>query len=349
MSLVGVYQFVRDGILNLQLQKEHRQRVRTLSPKNVLTREQEAAVREFYAPYGKVDLGAHNFYTDKTGEFHVDYLPDDFYYCYVDQFYDDWREVRYADNKCFYRRMFTGVRQPQELASRVGGFWYTGDYQRISREALHGLLSQEPEIVMKKALGSEGGRGVYFVSGDQWQDVEKKIPCDIVIQRPFRQHPAMAAINSSSVNTIRILSLLTQEGAKVYSAILRMGVGGSRVDNASSGGITCGITEEGKLRKYAYTASGIRYESHGDSGLVFEGYALPGYGKCVEAVKRLHEQVSRFRLVSWDFSVDPDGEPVLIEANLSYGQLDFHQLNNGPLFKEDTHKILQEVFAKKKK
>lgn len=53
-----------------------------------------------------------------------------------------------------------------------------------------------------------------------------------------------------------------------------------------------------------------------------------------------------FRLISWDFAVDIDHEPVMIEANLRYGELDFHQLNNGPLFGKDTRKILDEVFGK---
>ena len=61
----------------------------------------------------------------------------------------------------------------------------------------------------------------------------------------------------------------------------------------------------------------------------------------------LHAQMPRFRLVSWDFAIDPDGEPVLIEANLHYGELDFHQINNGPIFGEDTEKILKEVFNKR--
>lgn len=348
MSLIQKLQHIRDKFLILRLQREHRQGVKTLSPNYVLTKEQEEAVRHYYAPYAKVDLSAHNFYTEKTGQFCVDYMPDDLYFCYIDQFYNDWREVRYADNKCFYRRMFTGVQQPQELASRINGFWYTGDFNRITRQELNALLEQEPEIVVKKALESEGGRGVYFIKGNQLETVEKNIIDDIVIQRPIRQHPALSAINSTSVNTIRLMSLLTEEGAKIYSGILRMGIHGARVDNASSGGITCGISWDGKLKKYAYTASGIRYEKHMDSGVVFDGYEIPGFAKCMDAVKQLHVQVPRFRLVSWDFSIDEQGEPLLVEANLHYGQLDFHQLNNGPIFGEDTHKILQEVFGQKK-
>jgi len=91
----------------------------------------------------------------------------------------------------------------------------------------------------------------------------------------------------------------------------------------------------------------VSIEKHPDSGLIFEGYEVPGYQKCRDAVPMLHAQMPRFRLVSWDFAIDPDGEPVLIEANLHYGELDFHQINNGPIFGEDTEKILKEVFNKR--
>lgn len=43
--------------------------------------------------------------------------------------------------------------------------------------------------------------------------------------------------------------------------------------------------------------------------------------------------------------MDNNDEPMLIEANLCDGELDFHQLNNGPLFGVDTEEILSEVFS----
>ena len=40
-------------------------------------------------------------------------------------------------------------------------------------------------------------------------------------------------------------------------------------------------------------------------------------------------------------SVDVNGEPVLIEANLHNGGINFHQMNNGPVFKEYIDYFLQ--------
>lgn len=44
------------------------------------------------------------------------------------------------------------------------------------------------------------------------------------------------------------------------------------------------------------------------------------------------------------FYLNACNEPVLIEANLCSGELDFHQLNNGPIFGDETKEILMEVF-----
>lgn len=333
-----------DQYLVRQRVKHLRQTAKEKASGYHLTKEQESAIQAIYGPYTDVDCSSHNFYSEKTGQFYANYMPDDIHYGYIDPYFNDWREVMYADNKCFYSRMFLGIRQPEALALRSKGMWYTGDFRLLTPEQLRQILASEPEIVVKKAMGSEGGKGVFFVKGSELDSVVSKIRDDIVIQRPLVQHERISAINPTSVNTIRLISLLSQEGVKVYSAILRIGVGGARVDNASSGGITCGITPDGKLKQYAYKITGQRFTQHMDTGLVFADYQLPGFQKCMEAVPALHMQIPRFRLVSWDFAIDTDGEPVLVEANLHYGQIDFHQLNNGPLFGEDTEKILKEVF-----
>lgn len=38
------------------------------------------------------------------------------------------------------------------------------------------------------------------------------------------------------------------------------------------------------------------------------------------------------------------GESIFIEANLCKGSVEIHEFNNGPLFGEDTKKILDEVY-----
>ena len=72
---------------------------------------------------------------------------------------------------------------------------------------------------------------------------------------------------------------------------------------------------------------------------------IPNFEKIKELVTQQAKLVPHFRLVSWDIALNEYDLPILIEANLHFGEIDFHQLNNGPLFGDDTKEILKEVFS----
>ena len=168
---------------------------------------------------------------------------------------------------------------------------------------------------------------------------------DIVVQEPISQSNELSRLNPSSVNTIRCLTLLKKDGtAKLYSTCLRMGVGDTKVDNASSGGCVVGVKEDGTLNEFASTPQGKRFKAHPFTGLDFSTVTIPNFSRIKELVLGEATKLSYFRLVSWDIALNKQNEPVLIEANLCSGELDFHQLNNGPLFGDDTEEILNEVF-----
>ena len=67
--------------------------------------------------------------------------------------------------------------------------------------------------------------------------------------------------------------------------------------------------------------------------------------KILDTIKTIHPHFPHFRQISWDFAIDENEEPVFVEMNLCNGELDFHQLNNGPLYGDDTDIILGEVFG----
>ena len=222
------------------------------------------------------------------------------------------------------------------------------------RIPLWGGVEHYKELVVKKATDSFGGHGVSFISQqkgsiyEQLKEIDAEIAGDIVIQAPILQHPDMAKLHKESINTIRAFSFLTKQGdVKIYSVIVRIGVGSSRVDNASSGGITCGVEKDGSIKPVAFTPKGDRFTEHPTTGFHFEQVKIPNYSNVLETIRKLHTQIPHFRFASWDIAIDQEGDPVLIEVNLRAGELDFHQLNNGPIFGEDTKTVLNEVFGQK--
>lgn len=320
--------------------------------KQLLTQEQKADVKAYYKPFCTTTTLFHSFYTEKTGEFCVNYIPDDVHSCKIDPYFNNWEEAEYVDNKCMYSNLFRNVTHAKNILWRSNGLWFNGNSAPLSRAEVNAVLSEHSAVFLKVATSSHGGKGVFYITGEnKEEDFWKRsssISNDLVVQEPIVQNKQLSRINSSSVNTIRALSVLHESGVKIYSCILRMGINGAKVDNASSGGITCGIDSNGKLKKYAYTSSGTRFEEHPNSKISFEGFEIPSFEKLQELIPQLHCQIPHFRMVSWDIAIQEDGEPVLVEANLCNGELDFHQLNNGPLFGDDTQKILCEVFGKTK-
>lgn len=327
-----------------------------VTPRFSLSKEQLRQVQDFWKPYGKFSTAFHRFYAEKTGDFSPEYLPTDIYLNVVDEYFNNRQESQVLDNKCYYPMLFNAadIRQPKTVALRMNGFWYDENMTMIDGDTLREILNQHAVVFVKKATRSCGGKGVLYIdsaAGELYLQVmegTKSWQEDIMIQLPVKQHELISAINESSVNTFRIISLLTNEGVKIYTISLRMGMAGVRVDNASGGGVACGVTEDGCLKKYAYRISGERFLKHPTSDLVFEGYKLPGVESVKRMVEKAHKMVPHFRLVTWDIAVDESGEAVLIEANFAKGGIEFPQLTNGPLFGEDTKKIMDEVLGKNK-
>ncbi len=327
-----------------------------LGDQRVLTKTQIKEIQDFYKNYTETDLVFHEFYTQKTGLFFKNYIPDNIYYCKVDPFFNDWKAASFLDNKCYYDNWyFKGINMPKTLAKCINGMWMTlqdDEFCFVSKEQACALISQY-DCFIKQATLSVGGHGVHKInkgsSVDEIAKILNSLGNDIVVQRAIVQSEEMCRLNPTSVNTVRVLSFLDKDGTvKVYSVIVRMGINNSFVDNASSGGITCGVEQDGRLKPIAYAANGTKYDCHPTTGLKFNDVVIPNYSKLTSLAKKLHKDFPHFRLLSWDFAIDKNDEPLLIEVNLCYGELDFHQLNNGPLFGEDTNKILDEVFKKTK-
>ena len=350
LNFRNLYDTVFVGIRRVHMKKLVRHLKKSQTDKDVLTKEMKKEAKAFWSNYKPVPLIYHNFYTEKFGEFHSEFIPDEIYYNYIQPHFNNYRLAKALDNKCYYSKMFAGIQQPGIVAYRLNGFWYSGDHElRNSVDDVFGLVIKENEVFIKRATDSGGGHGVKYLNCqgltmDVFSSSINEFAGDIAIQIGIKQHESLAKINPSSVNTIRLITLLQREKTILLSAILRMGVGDSKVDNSSSGGMTIGISDEGKLKKKACAEKRRFEEKHPTSGVIFDGYKIPSFDAAVELVKKASRMVPHFRMVAWDVAILEDGTPTLIEANLYDGQLDSHQIHNGPLFADMTKDVLDEIF-----
>jgi hypothetical protein len=250
-----------------------------------------------------------------------------------------------------YDLYFHDVVRPHTIARKMNGVLLDKDYNITSYDNIIKSCIESKDIIIKKSIDSDGGHGVSIVTdcakNTHLLDQHLGNSDDFIIQEIIKQHPTLALFNPQSVNTIRIMTINLGTPI-VLSSVFRMGINGSNVDNASSGGIVCGISRDGILKSVAYDSFANQYPSH-PQGHTFEGMEVPSYNQCEKiALKLSNRFVNYSRLISWDFAIDTNGTPLLIEANLTGGQLDFHQLCNGPIFSNISNEILTELFQKSK-
>lgn len=287
-------------------------------------------------------------YSDKTGIYSPEYVGSDIHYYNVEWSRIDYDYLRAFLDKNYMDVVLPCVKHPVTLIRKIHGQYLDVDFNPMSKpQAIDKLYENlDPGIVVKISRSSSGGKGVRFLGkGSTKEDISEALDVDpdVAVQLVMRQHPEMAKMNASSVNTIRIICIILDGDSIPLSAVVRIGNSGSRVDNFSSGGVGCGVKPDGRLNDCGYTQKGERYDVH-PNGFVFSEGFVPNFDKVLEAVKRCHMCVPMFGVASWDIAIDEDGEPVLIEYNVGGAGIDIHQYNNGPLYGKYRERIISDAF-----
>jgi Sugar-transfer associated ATP-grasp len=200
------------------------------------------------------------------------------------------------------------------------------------------------KIILKPVMG-HAGRGIDVAYRSGSEIVVKtgasviplndyRLQSTVIVQEYIQQHSRLAAISSSSVNTIRLVTLWTKAGETILiSAAMRFGVGNAHVDNWSSGGIAVGVDHHtGRLMEVAFDKHGNRFHVHPDSKHAFLGFQLPFWEETVAIATKLQEAANFYRLIGVDVAITDDG-PMLIEMNAN-PDIVFQEQTAGPLLRD---------------
>ena len=281
-----------------------------------LTKEQRKEVQDFYIDMigRKVPLYCHEYFYSRTGFFTKEYVPNNLYHCELVPRANVHRlQGAFGDkNMCDF--LFPGENIVHSILKNMNGYYYYEGKPVSEKEAIS-LCGNLKEVIIKPSRESEG-HGVKLISvEDGMTNIDGK-----TIGQLFKEYKKdMAALNPSSVNTMRILSYRSEMEVLIIYSVVRIGRMNQVVDNQCAGGISTTISENGTLGGIAFGGFSTDNVKKTDSGIVLEGYQLPSYDKAIEMVKRLHLKLPFFNLVGWDVAIQEDGEPVLLEFNTNPG------------------------------
>lgn len=197
------------------------------------------------------------------------------------------------------------------------------DATSCSYEEFCAFAQRNPKFFAKPVRGT-GGRGAHVVKvdGSELRAIfdqcrEENVICEEVVQ----QHDRLCEFNSSTLNTIRVTTLLCADGIpRIMLAAVRFGRKGNCADNFHSGGMGAVVdVDTGKVTSTAVDMYHQRFAVHPDSKMDIVGFEIPEWEKVKDAAINAALVVPELRHVGWDVAVRKDGRIELIEGNCMPG------------------------------
>lgn len=342
-------------ILAQSLNHRARKSLRGIKFDRAFYQEYKKTIRPYWRKYGvKPNIVWAKFFYALTGSMDPRYVPSDVFAQKIVPYFNKPSYMGPLADKNLNSMVFPSVKRPETAFKYISGTYRLDDFTIISQDEAIARLKADGRYIIKPTRYSNSGNDIQIFSGDISSEdflalLKPYSGDDYIVQSFIIQHPDLAKLNPTSVNTLRVSTMLFRGNPYILpSAVLRVGGTGSLVDNVGAGGYQCPILPDGQLHKTAFTkkSAGSRlgeFVEETATGLRFTDCVVPSYDKVRATVLDLAAHVPHLGYIAWDIAVDQDGDPVLIEFNvLAPGH---SQENCGPTFGDMTEEVLDEVFG----
>lgn len=352
MSIKSIKSKIRKRSEMRRKKSEITDKFKYIKVRRKLTKEQKKEIQDFYlSTIGKkIPLYGHEYFYSRNGIFSKYYIPSTLYLCELLPKANDHSMSSFYSDKNFYELLFPGENVVHSILKNINGYYYFEDEPVSEEEAIRRCQNMQ-EVIIKPSRESKG-TGVQLISvkdgvtdkdGKTIAKMFKEYKKNFLIQNRVRQHKDMAALNPTSLNTLRILTYRSGMEILLIYSVVRIGRLNQVIDNQSAGGLSTTIDSEGKLGKFSFGKVGSDNIEKTDTGITLEGYQIPSYDKAIEFVKRLHYRLPFFHIIGWDVAIEENGEPILVEFNTKPG---LSQSAFGSGMGEHTERIIRELWPK---
>jgi hypothetical protein len=313
------------------------------NPKRRLDRRASVRIQE----YAVEKLGSARFipwlrtYAAFRGSFSDGLVPDNYFGRFVVPL--SVNEYVGIEAKTLSRRILMFDQLP-DLAYYVNGAWIDTDGNQVSAKNIRALLFSRSSVVFAKRDLSFRGQGVFRVDSDRFDQRKLESLGNLVVQAGIQQHCFFDNFVSGSVATVRITTTKVNGlPAEKRAAYLRIARNKEEFVSSHSALRIPVIDETGTLGEYAAFPDWSVCHVHPDTGVRFEGTAVPEFRRAVSLCTRLHNRIPHILVIGWDLAIGADGEPVLMEWNANHPDIRFSEASTGPCFLglgwENLHRI----------
>lgn len=277
--------------------------------------------------------------------FSENYVPYAYYLGYLIEYLNPYCYKETIGNKNFNLTLFKHLKKPISIVRNIDGLFLDEENNLITENvAKKNILHEKDPLLIKPTNHSGAGEGIKEIVNLNNKEIDNLLKLyqqNFVIQKKIKQSKALANLNESSVNTLRITTLIANNKVNVVSKTIRIGQKGSSTDNVALGGIMIGVDDNGFLNDYGYDKNLNQIKLH--NGFKFGGYKIPNYDKVVKEVIKAHLEIPILKIVGWDMTLNEDNEPIFIEANVYRPGITIEQFCTGPIFGSNIDKVISEA------
>lgn len=177
------------------------------------------------------------------------------------------------------------------------------------------------ETVIAKPIADACGHGVEKINKSDYPIIEDLYKYLIeserfLVEEYITQHNVISEIYPYSINTLRIVSLTSDDGEPhILYAFIRIGNGGRFVDNINAGGMAAPIDlNTGIISNVAFDKNSKYYNNHPQTNSQIVGVKIPMWDEAVSLVLEAAKMLPQLRYVGWDVAITESG-PVFVEGN----------------------------------
>lgn len=197
--------------------------------------------------------------------------------------------------------------------------------QEHSEEEIKNFVKKYQTVIVKPCDGALGN-GIYKMDFNDEKlmrnllDAYKKGK-HLILEEVIVEHPDLQRLNPTSVNTIRVITMIDAHGkVHILNTVAMIGADKGCVSNTHSGGCLCHIDmETGIIDHLGSDVNGHSFLRHPVSGIVLPGYQIPNWEGVLDYAKKLAKVVPNGRYIGWDIVILEEGYDV-IEGNIHPGQ-----------------------------
>ena len=202
---------------------------------------------------------------------------------------------------------------------------------------------------MAKPINGSCGKGIEKIKVENYKSLDElyaylaKEENNLELEELIIQHPKVAKIYPDSINTARIVTIITTKDSKslltipkeerknqelvvhFITACFRIGNGKRCVDNFNSGGMVAPVDEKtGVVTQVALDKEKNVYEKHPQTGEIIKGFQFPDWEKALALCEKAAKEIPEMGYIGWDVAFTPNG-PLFVEGNEFPGH-DLYQL-----------------------